>query len=251
MAITSSDYNLDVLRGLIAGHSMVLIEGHDEALTTTRTTVTPTATTTNIDQSGLDTTPATVDVASTSANDTSAGSGVRTVTLSGLDSSGVAQSEIITLNGQTEVTSANTYSAVLGLRSVTWGATTWNEGTLWAGNGTFTSGVPATKYFAMGIRQNKGLTAYYVVPAGKTLYVRDATLMISTTNKDVDFFLEQSSNGINWFTEIVFGVEPGDFQDEIRALPGIIAGQHIRIEAKSSASGTDATVILEGELVDD
>ncbi len=249
--IGNKDYNLEVLRGNVAGHTMVAIEGHDEDLTTTHTTIHPSGTTLNIDQSGIDATPATVDVASTDADDTSAGAGVRTLTLSGLDSSGVAQSETITMNGQTEVTSSGTYSAVLGLRCLTWGASTFNEGTIWCGNGTFTAGVPGTKYFSMNPEFNNALTAYYVVPAGKTLYLREFTMTVATTNKDVEFFIDQSANGVNWFTEIVFGMEPGEFQDDLRAIPGIVAGQHVRVEGISSASGTDVSTVLSCELVDD
>lgn len=248
--LPGTDHSIEVRLGNVPGHTMVAIEGHDEDLTTTRTTVHPSGSTANIDQSGIDGTPATIDVASTDVDDTSAGAGVRTLTLIGLDSSGDAQSETITMDGQTEVTSSSTYSAIIGLRCLTWGASTNNEGTIWAGNGVFTAGVPATKYFSMNPQFNKALTAYYVVPAGKTLYLREFTMTVATTNKDVDFYVEQSSNGINWFTELVFGMEPGEFQDDIIAIDGIAAGQHVRVEAKSSAASTDVSTVLSCELVD-
>ena len=117
-------------------------------------------------------------------------------------------------------------------------------------NSTFTSGVPATKYFSMNLEFNNALTSYYVVPAGKTLYLREFTMTVATTNKDVSFFVEQSSNGINWFTELVFGMEPGEFQDDIIAIPGIVAGNHVRVEAISSAASTDVSTVLSCELVD-
>ena len=137
-----TDYNMEVLKGNVPGSTMVSILGHDEALTTTRTTVHPTATTLNIEQSGIHATPALVKVASTSGNDISAGSGAITVLLIGLDASGNAQSETIALNGQAEVTSANTYCSISKLRVLTTGATNWNEGSLWVGTGTFTGGIP-------------------------------------------------------------------------------------------------------------
>jgi hypothetical protein len=244
------DFYLEVLKGTYSDHEMVSIIGHDSALTTTRTTIGPSITTANIDQSGLVTTPATVDVASTDANDDKDLTGLRTVRLFGLDANGVEQNEIITLEGQAEQTSANTYSAVTGLRGLSWGSTGYNEGVLWAGNGTFTAGVPTTKYFAMGIQQNKGLTAYYVVPKQKTLYLRQLTLNVATASKDVEFFLETSTNGSNWITEAVFGMEPGEFQGEIIAVPGIVPGTHIRVEAVSSASATNVIAIVGCILVD-
>jgi hypothetical protein len=249
--IGTKDYNLEVLRGNVAGSTMVSITGRDTALTTSRITVAPTSTTANIDQSGIHTTPATVDVASTSANDDAGGSGLLTLTLMGLDASGDAQTETITMDGQTEVTSSNTYSAVNGWRGLTWGATTWNEGTIWVGNGTFTAGVPATEYIAGEIRANRDHTAYYTVPTGKTLYLRQFTPGVATSNKDVEFFVEVSANGINWFTEQEFTMETFIFQGDVIAVPGIPAGWHVRIEALSSAAATDVTVILGCQLVDD
>lgn len=244
------DYNLEVLRGNVPGHVMVSISGHDETLTTTRTTITPTITTANITQSAIAATPAKVKVASTDADDTSAGAGVRTLTLEGLDSSGDAQTETITMNGQTEVESTKLYSAILGWRALTWGATTYNEGTIWVGSGTFTSGVPAVQMFAGEIRENRGNTAYYVVPNGKTLYQRYITINVATTNKDCDFFIETSTNGLNWFTQPNYGMEPSEFQGKIIATPGLPAGSHLRVEGISSASGTDVIVILDCELID-
>lgn len=231
------------------GHSMVSINGHDDTLDSTKTTIAPNLSTTNIDQSALS---GTVDVASTDANDTSAGTGLRTALLIGLDTSGDAQTEVITMNGQTEVTSANTYSAVTGLRTITTGAGNVNAGVLWAGNGTFTAGVPTTRYFTMDALLNKALTAYYVVPTGKTLYLRQLTLTVATSNKDVEFFIEQSSDGSVWLTEAAFGLATGNFQGNIRAVPGIASGTHIRIEGQSSAAGgVECTAILGCQLVDD
>lgn len=243
------DYNLEVLKGNVPNSSMVFLNGHDQALTTTRTTVHPTGTTANIDQSGLASSAATVDVASTDANDDDGDSGLRTLLLQGLDSSGNAQSETITMNGQTEVTSANTYSAITGMIGTSWGASAYNEGTVWCGNGTFTGGVPATKYFSMDANGNKALTAYIVVPTSQTYYMRQITLAVATSNKDVDFYLETSSNGLNWITQAVFGMEPFTWQGNIIAVPGLVAGTHVRVEAQSSASGTDVTAIVAFEAV--
>ena len=249
--IANRDYNLEVLLGNVPGHAMGSIRGHDSVLDTTRVTLAPTTTTVDINQSTIHATPATVDVASTSTNDDAGGSGLLTVLLIGLDSSGDAQTETITMDGTTAVTSSNTYSAINGLRSISWGATTWNEGDIWVGTGTFTAGVPAVHMFAMGIRQNVGLTAYYTVPNAKRLVIRQLLFAVGTTNKDVEFFIEQSANGTNWFTEIELPFEPGELTSDVIGIAALPAGQHIRLEAISSASGTQATGVLGFELVDD
>ncbi len=251
--IGTTDYNLEVLRGNVGGHAMVSIFGHDEALNNTKTTVAPTVSTTNIDQSAIAATPAVVGVASTdNTNDNIGGTGALTVRVFGLDSSGNAQTNDITMTGTTAVNTGSTFSAVNGLRVLTTGSNNSNTGTLWVGTGTFTAGVPAVEIFSMNIGFNKGLTAYYAVPTGKTLYLRQLTLTLATGNKDADFFIEQSTDGLMWITDAVFGLAEGTFHEPLLAVPGIVAGSHIRIEAQSTSAGAiDATAILSCELIND
>lgn len=246
------EYNLDVLRGKVPGHTMIAINGHDQALDNTRTTIAPSLTTSNIDQSAIFATPAVVGVASTdNTADAAAGTGALTVRVFGLDASGDAQTNDVTLTGQTAANTADTFSAINGFRVLTTGSSNSNTGTLWIGTGTFTAGVPAVKLFSMDPLSNKGLTAYYVVPNGKTLYLRQFIMTVATANKDVDFYIEQSSDGSFWYTEGVFGMESGEFTTNVITIPGLAAGTHVRIEAVSSSpGGVDVTSILGCELVD-
>jgi len=250
--IGNKDYNLQVLRGLVAGHTMVQMAGHNSTHSTTKVTVTPNVTTKEIDQSAIMATPVTVSVASTDADDTSAGAGARTVLLTGLDSSGDVQTETITLNGQTAVASTGVYSAINGIQATSWGATTYNEGDIWCGTGTFTAGVPATGYFAMEMQTNVAATAHYVVPNGKTFYLRQLIALTASTNKSINVFVEQSSNGVNWLTLANLGFESGaNPQFNPIASPGIPAGWAIRISAESTTTATDISVFLAGEMIDD
>jgi hypothetical protein len=249
-----SDYNIEVRLGNIAGRSMVDISGHNEDLGTTRTTVAPTLDTLDIDQSDLTTTPATVDVASTeNVEDVdTTGTGLRSLTLFGLDASGIAQSETILMNGNTEVLSGLTYSAVLGWEALTWGATGFNEGVIWVGNGTFTTGVPATKYFSGDIGHNNGLSAYYVVPAAKTLLLQQIVVNATTAAAAVEIFIETSSDGAIWFTRPPLGFDAGGvITSPIIGMAGLVAGTHVRIQGVASAAATDTTAILSGMLIDD
>ena len=248
-----NDWDIEVRKGNVPKHSVVSIIGHAETVGTQKITITPELSTGDIDQSDLTTTAATVDVASTSANDVdTTGTGLRTLLLMGLSGAGVPQSETIALNGQTEVTSVNTYSAVLGFRGLTAGTTNSNEGVIWVGNGVFTAGLPATKYFSGDIEFNKGHTAYYVVPAATTFLGTKFIANLSSTNKDVEFFIETSVDGIFWVTEVAFGMTSGATMESIiRAMPPFAAGTHIRIRAESTTATTDITVILDGYLLAD
>lgn len=251
------DFMFEVQRGAITGFTSVRILGLNGVVGTTRVPVVTNTSSGDVTQSTIAATPATVKVASTSANDTSAGSGLRTVTLIGLDSAGAAQSETITLTGTTAATSSGTYSAINGLRALTWGATNWNEGNVWVGSGTFTSGVPAVKFFAMSTRANRSSAAYYVVPAGKTLYLQQWSVSCKTSSRDVECYLTRSTGGAKWFTESNIGFGKGSFTRDILAIDGIasadgiVAGSHVRCEAISSAGSTNVTASLAGILVDD
>ncbi len=250
----SGDYNLEVLRGNIIGHEMVSINCEIETLTTTRITIYPTGTTTDIDQSNLHSIAETVDVASDNVNDTLAGTGLRTLRLFGLDVAGNNQNEIITLTGQTEVTSAKIYSAINppGFRGLTTGSENKSLGNIFIGNGTFTSGVPDTVYFVGEAGHNKGLTGYYTIPTGGTLFIRQLTMTMVGSNKQAKIHFETSSDGILWITENEFGLESGvAFQGQIKAVPGITAGNHLRLTGLAGGAGSELSVIIGAELIDD
>lgn len=97
---------------------------------------------------------ATLGVASTSVNDTSAGTGARTVLIDGLDSNYDRMTEVITLNGQTKVTTTKSFLRINDATVLTVGSLGWNEGTIYFGDSTqtFTAGVPQTScYRTIGV----------------------------------------------------------------------------------------------------
>lgn len=116
--------------------------------------------------------------ASGSANDTAAGSGARTVTVTGLNTSFAAFSETITMNGQTSVVLSTPNILVFNSAEViTAGATGLNEGIIQCGTGANTSGDPAVTHLYLPVSSatvvagagNKTLSFIYGVPAGYNL----------------------------------------------------------------------------------
>lgn len=246
------DFGLEVRKGNVAGHLLTAIIGHSDTLTTSQITIAPSLTTQETSQSTINRvggTPAVVSIASTSANDTSAGSGARTVKIIGLDVNGDAAFETLTMNGQTAVEGAVVFSAINLTIVITSGGSFRNEGTVHVGTGTFTSGVPAVVMFSMEVNHNKGMTAMYTVPLGKTFYTTFFVQSMASQNKDVKIDLLQSLDGITFTTQAVFGLEPGEIQYQVD-LPGVPAGSMIKIVAVSTGT-TSVTVILNGVLVDD
>lgn len=88
---------------------------------------------------------------SSDANDTSAGTGARTIKIVGLDSNYEEIEETITLNGQTKVETTNSFLRVNDVVIVTAGSGETNAGTIYVydTSDTVTAGVPqtATKIF--------------------------------------------------------------------------------------------------------
>lgn len=172
IAAVEVPYNEQVARGEIAGASSVFVYGYNSAIAqNTDETIQY--------QGGLMQYPssaATVFISSADANDTAAGTGVRTLLLEGLDGDYEAVSETITMNGQTQVESSNSYIRLLKITSVTVGSGGKNAGDIYVATTGASSGVPTgTTYLVMESDDvsaiNISQAAVYTVPAGHTLYV--------------------------------------------------------------------------------
>lgn len=72
----------------------------------------------------------TMDVVSSSANDTSAGTGARTILIIGVDASGESASEIITMNGTTTVVTTTLFKGINKVNVLTVGSLTYNAGNI-------------------------------------------------------------------------------------------------------------------------
>lgn len=133
------------------------------------------------------TSAAIMSVASTSANDSSGGSGLRTVEVTCLDSEYNQFKEVVTLNGQTPVPMQKACFRVQGngMTGLTAGSTGSNEGKIYVGTGTFTGGAPANKYGVMDISTNRSSVGVYTVPARFSFFLTQ-TYLASFDNKIVE-----------------------------------------------------------------
>jgi hypothetical protein len=118
-------------------------------------------------------------VSSSSALDTAAGTGARTVQIVGLDASFNVITEVVTLNGITAVTTVNAYYRINDFAVLTAGTGGTNAGIVYVGSGTVTLGKPATVLFSIDTGMGGGLQAMYTVPAGKKLYLASFLLSFS------------------------------------------------------------------------
>lgn len=164
-------FELQVARGQIEGHRVVTIFGFNPDVDTTEVVVWPDGA--NV---GIQHPAATLTVSSSSADDTSAGTGARTVVIDGLDNDHNEISETITLNGQTAVTTTNSYTHVNSMSVATVGSGNKNAGILYIGSGTVTAGVPAVIFNMIYTGYNASTTGAYTIPAGYTGYVANGSI---------------------------------------------------------------------------
>ena len=165
---TSEPFELQVARGQVAFHKPLFKFGNNTTVGSTLETIWA--------EGGLYSylTAATVlKVSSSSTDDTSAGTGARTVQLYGLDADYNEINELVTLNGQTAVNTTQSFLRINRMIVRSAGSGGVNAGVIYAGTGTVTTGVPANVYASVnGVTgANQSLMALWTVPAGYTAYL--------------------------------------------------------------------------------
>lgn len=176
---TIEPWELQVGRGQISYHTPYFRFGFANSIGTSQQTVTSSvaAGTTYV----YPTTAAAMKVSSGSANDAAAGTGARTILVAGLDANYARISEVVTLNGQTQVTTTNSFLRVLYTEILTVGSGAAQAGIIYVGTGSATAGVPSTVYWQSEVSYNNFAFAGYTVPAGYTAYVTSYTLTSQST----------------------------------------------------------------------
>jgi hypothetical protein len=112
-------------------------------------------------------------VSSDNANDTSNGTGARTVFIEGLDANHDVITEVVTLNGQTAVTTTKSYLHINNCYVATAGSLNSAAGNIYFGTGVVTAGVPATVYDIIQYDYNARVTGSFTIPAGYTGFLTE------------------------------------------------------------------------------
>lgn len=183
--ISSKDYLIEVAKGLHSDSSIVYKTGRNGAISTA---LVPIA------SSALYQTPTAavgLEIVSSAANDTSAGSGAQKVTVVGLDASFVEQSQEITMNGTTPVAIGTSLIRVYDIYVSEAG--TYGTTGVGANTGTITVRV-ASVGATWGIidligayGRGEAQIGCYTVPSGKTAYLLNTFVHVDDT-KVVDFY---------------------------------------------------------------
>jgi hypothetical protein len=170
-------FDLQVARGQITGHKTIFKFGNNSDINGALETI--------WSRGGLYVYPTSaiqMKVSSSSANDAALGTGARTVSVQGLDQNYNEVAETVTLTGQTEVLTTNTFIRVFRAFVITAGSGGTAAGTIYVGTGTVTAGVPATVYAEIVLGENQTTMATWTVPAGYTFFVYRGTFSASSNN---------------------------------------------------------------------
>ena len=255
--IGTSDFGLQVARGLVSGVSSVnkFGEAHD-GIQTTATDIWSRADSAATQQIWLAPTAARIHaIVSTSASDdgSPAGVGARTLRVYGLKTWDLAEtSEDITLNGTGAVNTANSYVIIHRMKVLSCGATSINVGTITA---TAATDGTITAHILPGAGQTE--MAIYGVPSIQSFYLTRWSCAIgrSTTQLASFTFLVNEfpqtlttqyikKNDVELMTTGTSGTEKTFVNPVKYAGPCII-----KIQAISSAADTDGKSAFDGYLI--
>jgi hypothetical protein len=237
-------FELQVARGQIQGHKSLFKFGINGDVGTSVETVWA--------QGGTYAYPASASVmkiSSSSTDDTSAGTGARTVVIFGLDSSYNEINETVTLNGQTSVNTTNSFLRISRMYVVTAGSGATAAGTIYAGTGTVTSGVPAVVYGMVAIGANQTQMSLWTVPAGYTLYLTGVfyTSANTTANAWTNFQLIQRPLGGVFRQQSSSRVAGnGDFVLDLHTPLAFTEKTDIEVRAVASSSTSNVSAEFEG-----
>jgi hypothetical protein len=138
-----------------------------------------------------------VDISSSSASDTAAGVGARSVAIFGMGSDYRFRSEIVAMNGQSVVTSTKKYLRIFSVEVASAGATMWNVGDIYivdtGTGGTYTAGVPGTLTYlwikCLAI-WGVGRSGVFTVPAGCGYSVKRIALSSALQSCKIGIFVQ-------------------------------------------------------------
>ena len=245
---TTEPFELQVAKGDIPGHSSYFKTGTIASQGTTEAI---------INSAGFvpayQTAAGVAKISSASTDDAAAGTGCRTVLITGLSAAYVVISETVTLNGQTAVNTTLSYLRITNIQPATFGAGGVSAGIIYAGTGVVTTGVPATLYLqcAAGASDVADLGAYAAMSDGYELYITAINLVAGVSSNTATIAVKvRTLESATWTTYYTFvttvnGSDYIQFPMPIR----VPAGSEFAITSDASATTISASAVVEGILI--
>jgi len=225
----SQPYTYAIAEGDVEGHLPVRRFGHNPSVGTSIETVDATS------DLYVDLTSAEIlKVVSTSANDTSAGTGMQSVFIQGLDTNYALQSEVVSLNGTTAVNTTKSYIRVLAFYGQTVGTTAANEGII-----DITNNAGTNVLCRMPVGEGRCNAAIFTVPAGYNFYMTSwYGSENSSKGSDITLWKREFGDG-GWQMIRLFTILDNVFDTEIQSPLRFTEKIDIQIRAKATLAGAN------------
>ena len=191
----------------------------------------------------------TVAIVSSSADDTAAGIGARTLTVTGLNGSYVEVEETVTLNGTTPVNTANSYFIVSRMIVATAGTSATAIGTISSvSNGT---GTPTFPGIIIGANQTQ--FCIYQVPTAYTLYLWNYAAGVSGgTTAEVNLMAKPFGGVYNLKGQVQLNSAGSSFERVDYKVPLKFAAKTIvKLTCTATSNNTAVVGSFDGILVSD
>lgn len=186
------------------------------------------------------------EIVSDNVNDTSTGTGARTVVIPTLDENKLEQIQTVTLNGTTPVTLTGTHLRPDNVVVLTAGATGVNEGILTLrvlGGGNARNVVlPGT---------GRSHDSHYTVPLDKNGYILTTQILFPKDGSG-QFMNQFKPDAVDssWVTGSILSPYQNSIAFPFESLPQVPGGTDIRLQVQADSGTRDVTTIFELLLVD-
>lgn len=234
------DFFMRVAGGDVTGHEVVHVQGTN--LTITNTTIEDLWKT-----EGTRTVLAAATVmslTSTSANDTSAGIGAKTVTVEGVNGSYVETSETVTMAGTAYVGTSNSYLRINKLYVATAGTSAGNVGDITI----ITGSSPDIVHAEIKAGDGRAMQTHYTVPAGKTAYMGSYSVTTELTTGIRYRLMRRTAGGVV-LVEDQADVPSVGYHRRPRAFKPFQAQEDIWFQASRVVSTGDVSVNAAYDLI--
>lgn len=245
------DFYLEIQRGNVAGMKVYTIPGRsDEVSQTALEDITQIPGVTILPRPG----GIQLEIISTSANDTAAGSGVQSIDIHYLDPASVEQEETCPTNGLVaQITAKNDFADIQWMHTRTIGTV----GGVAAGNISLRGVGGGTIYEYIQAGGNQSLTCRYVVPTAKTGYILGWEA--SAITKRIDFRLRATVERFDrtlvpdvfLFQDAVVLQDAPSAWRPFKSAHSIPASGVVKVSGISAAAGGDAGASFDILIIDD
>lgn len=247
--IQNSDYFLDVARGKYPGIETAIIRGHNPSQTSASGSVdvAPDGDLTYL------TAAETMNIVSTDANDTLAGTGLQTLLIQGIDKTAEEIQEVVKMNGTSNVLTKLAYSRVNFIIGIKAGSVGWNIGVITA-IASSAATIQAKMHATRGLNHNSN----YTVAHHHEFYAVKLELNVAKAggnNPVVEFQILARPGGPpnSWITLFIKTIDSSVSNHLDVAIPfpaKLIGATDLRLRTNTDANNTSVRTRVYGLVVD-